>query len=652
MAGSMAGIESGFVTGEINAPAAANEADTAEGIKAVMTDGNRVEGGEAAVEPLLETFDYRGIALDGGFMKDTYDEVGSSYLAVSEDGLLKGFRERAGLPAPGEHLGSFYPDGLYNMFGQIISGFARYYAGTGDPAYKEKVERLVHEWGLTIDEDGFFFNNPSGKTSSYVYDKLVCGLTDAYVYAGIEESLHLLDRITDWAEGRLPRNRHPLNYTIEWYVLSENLYRAYLVTGEKRYYDFGKVWHYWEYWDMFAQNLNIFDPAPWEDEWEGKPDHFHAYSHVNTLNSAAMAYVVTGEEKYLATIRNAYDFLMNEQVFATGGYGPNERLLPVDEYILSLVNSLSDRGTYKHFETQCGSWAAFKLSKYLITLTGEAKYGDWVELLIYNGIGASLPTRADGAVMYSSDYFLGGGTKRYAHDPWTCCTGTRVQAIADYVDLIYFHDDSNIYVNLFTPSSLEFEIDGMNVSLIQRTAFPEKDTIEFEINTGKEAEFGLRFRKPGWLAGPATARVNGKEVELRLLDSGWLAIDREWRDGDQVSVTLPMKLLVSSLSRKRFFPAVVKYGPVVLAIGEVVSNPADMIDFDNLDETFIPIPGEPLHFKVNPAIGGDDEAAAASEDDDYEDDIELIARPFYEFGEWERYFIYFDPGWSDRIEPH
>jgi tetratricopeptide (TPR) repeat protein len=70
----------------------------------------------------------------------------------------------------------------------------------------------------------------------------------------------------------------------EWYTLSENLYRAYLLTGEAKYRIFAEVWHYDNYWNSMADGH--FEAA----------DHLHAYSHVNTLSSAAMTYRVSGAD--------------------------------------------------------------------------------------------------------------------------------------------------------------------------------------------------------------------------------------------------------------------------------------------------------------------------------------------------------------------
>ena len=103
-------------------------------------------------------------------------------------------------------------------------------------------------------------------------------------------------------------------------------------------------------------------------------DAYHAYSHVNTLGGAGAAYLVKGDPRYLDMLINAYDSLQANQVFATGGYGPDEQFLPRDRLRECLEN------TANTFETQCGTWAGFKMVKHLLCATGEAKYGDWVEL--------------------------------------------------------------------------------------------------------------------------------------------------------------------------------------------------------------------------------------------------------------------------------
>lgn len=100
---------------------------------------------------------------------------------------------------------------------------------------------------------------------------------------------------------------------IEWYTLPENLYRAYLLTGEKKYLDFAREWDYTYLWDKLNAHDSAIGPR-------------HAYSQVNSFSSAAMAYLATGDKKYLDAAENGYALVTEKHTYATGGYGPAECL--------------------------------------------------------------------------------------------------------------------------------------------------------------------------------------------------------------------------------------------------------------------------------------------------------------------------------------
>src|SRR5262249_57229229 len=123
------------------------------------------------------------------------------------------------------------------------------------------------------------------------------------------------------------------------------------------------LWLYHDYWNKFAKSASPTNAHS-----------VHAYSHVNSFSSAAMAYRVTGDAKYLTIIKNAYDFLQNTQCYATGGYGPVERIMPPGGNLGKALEYHQNS-----CETPCCSWAAFKLGRYLTQFTGEARYGDWME---------------------------------------------------------------------------------------------------------------------------------------------------------------------------------------------------------------------------------------------------------------------------------
>jgi len=420
----------------------------------------------------------------------------------------------------------------------------------------------MEEWGKTIDDDGYYaYKNPPHKPNHYNYDKFVGGLVDIYEYIGDENAIKYLDKITTWAEKNLDRS-NPYALPSEWYTLTENLYRAYMLTGDKRYYDFGKVWEYNDYWGVFAK-----DQSPFQDILKSNPKHesYHAYSHVNAFSSAAMAYEVTGERHYLDTIINAYDFLKETQLFATGGFGPEEGFIVPDgmpEVLVGEQRGASNVPVRFHFETACGSWAGFKLGRYLMRFTGQAFYGDWIERLIYNGVGAMVPMNEDGMIMYGSCYHHKGAQKSL-FTVWFCCSGTYPIDVTDYHNIIYFYDKTNLYVNLFVPSKVEWDGPNGQVTLTQKTFFPEKDTVNLLVEPERQGRFGVKFRVPMWADKGVKVAVNKKKVDIACIPGKWATIERNWEAGDKVSLQFDLTPRGEPLPGC-ITPVAVMCGPVVM----------------------------------------------------------------------------------------
>ena len=411
----------------------------------------------------LEAFDYEGVRLLPSRWQSQVQAGRDFYARVDDDDILHGFRAAAGRKAPGKPLGGWCGIDSSTVFGQWLSGMSRLSRATGDGALREKAVRLFNAWVETLPSDD------DARMGHYRFDKLVGGLVDLSLHAGEGSAQDVLSRVTVKATKSLERPENPRQALAdpshnqryygapqEWYTLSENLYRAYRLTSEPLFRDFASEWLYSAYWGKFRSSSSPPDAHG-----------VHAYSHVNTFSSAASAYETTGDPSYLATIRNAFDYLTKHQLFATGGYGPNERFMALDG---SLGKSLETRSDT--FETSCGSWAGFKLCRYLLRFTGEARYGDWIERLLYNGVGAALPIRDEGRTFYYGDYRLGGGMKVYNWDTYTCCSGTYIQNLAEYHNLIYFKDADGLFVNLYVPSEVKWN----GVTLTQETRYPDAET--------------------------------------------------------------------------------------------------------------------------------------------------------------------------------
>jgi hypothetical protein len=83
--------------------------------------------------------------------------------------------------------------------------------------------------------------------------------------------------------------------------------------------------------------------------------------------------------------------------------------------------------------------------------------------------------------------------------------------------------------------------DGQQVTLKSTTLYPFEDTIQFTVSTAKLVQFPLYLRIPGWCEKPAL-RINGKKTVVYAEPRTFLVIDRKWRPGDTVELTLPMAL--------------------------------------------------------------------------------------------------------------
>jgi DUF1680 family protein len=491
---------------------------------------------------------------------------------------------------------------------------ARSARATKDSAMRDKACFWVDEWAKTIDADR---NLPLWH---YTFEKMVGGLLDMHLYAGHPQALALMEKITRRAVKSLDRERVPANRApwelhsgrpLEWYTVAENLYRAHALTGDPLYREFADVWLYPAYWNKFLATA-----AP------GDASGVHAYSHVNSFSSAAMAYEVSGDERYLRAMRNAYDFMQDTQCFATGGYGPAERILPADG---ALGEALEQR--VDSCEVPCCSWAAVKLAKYLIRFTGEARYGDWIERLLYNAIGAALPIVANGKHFYYASYHLGAAMKTYSRNNFTCCSGTYFQNVAEYRDLIYFTDRDGLYVNLYLPSEFAWEEGRVTLT----TRYPEADaiSIRFAPTPGKRRRsLAFHFRVPGWSQG-MTIALNGVAQKIPVEPGKWAVLRRAWGPDDEVRLTIPLRFRRQAVDRQHPDRVALLRGPVVYA-QEVVHKAMSVIPAsdEDLDRLMVPLQEDPSLFRIaNEEVVG----------------FRNAFLPFYRFPEVTAYRMYADP---------
>ncbi len=276
---------------------------------------------------------------------------------------------------------------------------------------------------------------------------------------------------------------------------------------------------------------------------------------MNSLCSAMQAYLTLGSGTHLRAAKNGFDMLQ-AQSFATGGWGPDELLRAPDSP--DVYESLTK--THSGFETPCGSYAHFKLTRSLLRVTRDPRYGDSMERVMYNTILGAKPLEPDGRTFYYSDYNF-QGKKVYSPHRWPCCSGTHPQVAADYRINTYLRDASGVWVNLYIPSTVRWTQDGARVELTQKSGYPYEPQITLEVKTSKRTEFAVNLRIPAWAEG-ASVTANGKR---ETASAGTFArVRRMWRSGDRIELELPMRTRLEAVDRAHPETAALMHGPLVL----------------------------------------------------------------------------------------
>jgi hypothetical protein len=212
-----------------------------------------------------------------------------------------------------------------------------------------------------------------------------------------------------------------------------------------------------------------------------------------------------------------------------------------------------------------------KLTRTLYTWTADPRYFDYYERVLFNHRLGTIDVHSG-----LTQYYLGvvpGSWRTFAaeHDSFWCCTGTGVEEFAKLNDSIYFHDADVLYVNLFTPSEVEWS--AKKVRLRQTNTFPHTSETHLLIKADSPASFALNVRVPAWVVAFPRVQVNGKAVDVSAGPGSYVTIARTWQDGDTVTLQLPMNLRTEAMADDRSLKAIL-YGPLVLA-GELTESALD-----------------------------------------------------------------------------
>ncbi len=251
---------------------------------------------------------------------------------------------------------------------------------------------------------------------------------------------------------------------------------------------------------------------------------------------------------YEAALQRVWEDVVGRNMYVTGGIGSsgqNEGF--TTDY---------DLPTESAYCETCASVGMVFWNQRLFLMTGESRYFDVLERSLYNGA-------LDGLSLSGDRFFYGNPLEsdgRHARREWfgtACCPSNIARLIASLGNYCYAHNDRAVWVNLYAGNSANVQLAQGKVGIVQQTNYPWDGAVSLTVKPEKKMAFALHLRLPGWtgneaspgglyrfmdvMSSPVQLLVNGKPVEWRQ-EKGYAVIQRNWRSGDVVSLSLPMSV--------------------------------------------------------------------------------------------------------------
>ncbi|MEN0036524.1 MAG: glycoside hydrolase family 127 protein [Cellvibrio sp.] len=498
-------------------------------------------------------------------------------MALDVEKLLAPFRREAGLQFK-ETYGNWESTGLDgHMGGHYVSALALMYASTGDKEVLARLDYVVAELKKCQDKlgNGYIGGIPDSKkmwseiakgdiradnfstnerwVPWYNIHKVYAGLRDAYIYAHNDDAKKMLVKLSDWTI-ELTKNLSPEQMQImlrtEHGGMNEIFVDVAQITGDKKYLALAEA---------FSHQAILQPLEKQQDQLTG----LHANTQIPKVIGFKRYADATNNSDWNKAAEFFWQTVIDKRTVAIGGNSVKEHFHDTADFE-PMINEVEGPET-------CNTYNMLKLTELLYLSSGtkqspQMKYVDYYERALYNHILGSQNPTTGGFV-----YFTPMRPNHYrvysqVHDGMWCCVGSGLESHSKYAEFIYARDKKvrqspEVFINLFIPSRMEWKEQG--ISLTQNTLFPDSEITSIVIE--KAARFRLQLRYPGWVtAGKLELRVNGKKVEVQQKPGDFIALERRWKKGDKVELTLPMHSELEKMPDGSNYYAIL-HGPIVLA---------------------------------------------------------------------------------------
>lgn len=325
------------------------------------------------------------------------------------------------------------------------------------------------------------------------------------------------------------------------------LAKLFRVTGDQRYIDLARFFLDQRgrpeggrtLWGTYNQDHK---PLLEQEEAVG-----HSVRFMYMLAAVADVAALTGDTAYAAAARRLWHNVVTKKMYLTGGVGATGTIEGFGpEYDLPNISA--------YCET-CASIAHAMANHRLFLLTGDSRYLDVLERVLYNGFLSGYGMSGDR--FFYPNPLASIGHRRSLWFDCACCPSNITRFIPSIPGYVYAQRAREVFVNLYVGSRAVLKVEGEDVILRQKTDYPWSGRCEVIVDAASRRPLSLNLRVPGWARGepvpgdlyrdaaatPDRARitVNGHPAVLRIV-KGFACVTRTWKKGDRVVLLLPMNI--------------------------------------------------------------------------------------------------------------
>ncbi len=418
-----------------------------------------------------------------------------------------------------------------------------------------------------------------------------------YQATGKRKLLDVMCRYVDYIDsvfGPNPDQKHGYPGHEEIELALVKLYRA---TGEQRYLKLAKYFidergqqpHYYDqeaiargekpedYWAKTYRYTQAHIPVREQTEPVG-----HSVRACYLYSGMTDIAIETGDEGLASALRQIWDNLTGKHMYITGGLGPSV-LNEGFTFDYDLPNETA-------YAETCAAIALAFWAHRMFHLELDSRHIDVMERALYNGI-------ISGVSFEGHHFFYANPLAAYPHvhpynprhslahpdyvhyqrEEWfscACCPPNLARILSSLGQYFYSTINDAVYIHLFGQSSLNTTISGSKIHLTQETDFPWNETVNIALDMAAPTRFMLAVRLPGWCRSPQI-QINGEQVDLNIV-KGYARLEREWRAGDLVTVTLPMpveRIMANPRIRENIGQIALQRGPFIYCLEEVDNGP-------------------------------------------------------------------------------